>query len=342
MNSLVAIAFLFVFPLNVLAFLPDVFFAGKSPAEKKTETPAGEVRGFETEREEKEEIVVARDLFPLSPLQPIRKKEAKNLAISTAHASLILDVDSGTILHYSNGKQQRQIASLSKIMTAVIVMEKVKDLEESVVIDKDAVYIEGTKIGCPRSGYCISQRLQAGEKVTVMNLMKAMLMNSANDAAVALAKHTGGSERDFVKLMNEKAKKLGLKDTNFCTASGLETDGRENECYSTAYDIARIAAYAAKYDVIWKIFRLPNNTTITSIDGKYSHEILNTNQLLDQMPNCLGAKTGFTPLAGHSLFMVADDNEKKHKVVAVVLNDPYRWQSVKTMVEWAFQSYEWK
>ncbi|MCK9379095.1 MAG: serine hydrolase [Candidatus Moranbacteria bacterium] len=286
-----------------------------------------------------------RDIFfenktPLSQFQPERKEKVDDLVLPDAHASLILDVDSGTILHYSNGKERRQIASLTKLMTAILVMERVKDLDEAVTIG-DEVYIEGTKVGCPRSGYCIGQRLQVGEQISARSLLTAMLMNSANDAATALGKHIGGSIEGFSELMNARANELGLRDSHFCTPSGLEIDGHENECYSTAYDIARIAAYSMKFDLIWDIMRMPPHT-IYSIDGKLAHDILNTDQVLDQVPNCLGGKTGFTPLAGSSLLMGATDSTGKHKIVAVLLDDPYRWQDIKTMIDWTFDSCEWK
>ena len=178
--------------------------------------------------------------------------------------------------------------------------------------------------------------------MSVENLLKAMLMNSANDAAIALAKHVSGTEKNFVELMNKKAYELGIRDSNFCTASGLEIDGEESECYSSAYDIARIAAYSMKYDLIWEIMRLPNNLTVYSSDGKYSHEIINTDIVMDQISGFLGGKTGFTPLAGHSLLMAAADPNQKHKIISVVLDDPYRWRDIKTMVNWAFEAYEWR
>jgi D-alanyl-D-alanine carboxypeptidase len=221
-------------------------------------------------------------------------------------------------------------------------MEKVSNLDEAVTIDEDSVYSEGTRIGCPRSGYCISQRLKVGEKISVISLLKAMLMNSANDAAIALAKHISGSEEEFVKLMNNKAKEMGLSDSNFCTASGLEPEGRESECYSSAYDIGNIAAYSMKYDLIWDIMRLPNNTIVSSIDGTCTHNIINTDLVLNDITNCIGGKTGFTPLAGRSLLLAASDPTGKHKVIAVLLDDPYRWQDIKTMIDWTFDSYEWR
>jgi len=312
------------------------FFQKQKTIEEKADNSIGQIKG--TEKDAKK---LAENKVP--DYKPVRKEGIPDLAIPNAHSSLILDADSGTILHYNNGKERRQIASLTKMMTAVLAMERIPDLDNTdVTIDEEAVYIEGTKIGCPRSGYCISPRLKVGEKVRAKDLLKAMLMNSANDAATALGKYMGASQEGFANIMNEKAKELGLSDTHFCTPSGLEIDGRESECYSSAYDIARIAAYSLKYDLIWQIFRLPTNTIINSTDGKCTHDIINTDLILNQVPNCLGGKTGFTPLAGNSLLLAATDSTGKHKIIAVVLDDPYRWQDIKTMIDWTFKSYKWE
>lgn len=334
--ALIAFPFLSVFTLQKMNILVDEVSV---PAVMDGAERAGKI--VETEKTA-ESAEVAAKMLPLAPLRPVKKEGVADLVISTAHSSIILDVDSGTILHYHNGREKRQIASLTKLMTAILVMEKVTDLDAEVAISEEAVYIEGTKVGCPRSGYCIGERLKVGERLRVKDLLKAMLMNSANDAALSLGKHIAGTEEKFAAMMNEKAQEMGLKDSNFCTASGLEIDGRESECYSTAYDIARIAAYSMKYNLIWEIMRLPSNTVISSCDGKYQHEILNTDVVMDQIPNRLGGKTGFTPLAGHSLLMAASDFTKKHRVVAVTLDDPYRWQDVKEMLGWAFGSHDWQ
>ena len=221
-----------------------------------------EVRGVESQK--KKSISLKKVAFPIVQVQPVRKKEAGDLAVPNAHASLILDANSGTILHSHKGKERRQIASLTKLLTAVIVVEKISNLDEEVIISEKAVYAEGTKIGCPRSGYCVGERLKIGERLAVNSLLKAMLMNSANDAAIALAEHISGSQEKFAELMNEKAKELGLKDSHFCTPSGLEIDGREDEYYSSAYDIARITAYSMKYNIIWETFNLILLLTLSS------------------------------------------------------------------------------
>ncbi len=336
-----------------VTFLPFLFLAlahargffsffekEKTLTEEEVNYHSGEVLG---EMSGKQQNLFSKgNLFNITHFVPIRKEGFSDLVISGAHASVILDVDSGTLLHYNNGKEKRQIASLTKIMTAILVVENVSDLDEEVVIDEDSIYTEGTRIGCPRSGYCIGERLKVGEKISVRSLLEAMLMNSANDAATALGKYVGGGSIDnFVKMMNEKAKEIGLNDSYFCTPSGLEIEGQESQCYSTAYDIARIGAYSMNYKIIWDIMRFPNKT-IYSTDGKYAHEIFNTDRLLGEDHDYLGGKTGFTPLAGYSLLMGASDDTKKHRIVAVVLDDPYRWQDIKTMFDWAFQSYEWK
>lgn len=274
--------------------------------------------------------------------RPFLKTGGGNLAVPRAHSSVVIDADSGVVMQEDDAHARRQIASLTKVMTAMITVERIKNLDELVTIDEEAVYAEGTRVGCPRSGYCITQRLVPGEKVRVRDLLKAALMNSANDAAIALGKHMGGTQAGFAEIMNKRAQELGLQNTHFCTPSGLEPDGREAECYSTAYDIAKIASHALKYDILWQIMRLPSNTEITSADGKYTHILLNTDAIVDQFPNLLGTKTGFTPLAGYSLLAVASDPTKEHRVVAVVLNDPERWQDIQTMLSWAFDAHVWR
>lgn len=284
------------------------------------------------------------NLFPLdmpaSEYIPVRKKSSVDMKL-WAGSSVVLDVDSGTILHYDNGRKRTQIASLTKIMTAIIVLEKIKDLDEEVAITQEALMVPGTVVGCPTSVFCNGNRMYRGEKVKAINLLKAMLLNSANDAATALAIHISGSEKSFVRGMNEKAKALGLQDTNFCTASGLEIDGQEDQCYSSAYDIARISVESLKNDLIWDIMRIPEGK-FYSADGKYMHELKNTDLLLSSIPNCLGGKTGFTPMAGKSLLLGSVDPSEKHKVIAVVLNDENRWEDMRKLINWVFESHEWK
>ncbi len=327
--------FLPIFFYGNFAYSNDIF-------SKISNENAGMVMG---EKEVKSESFGWQSSFPvkkdLSVLIPTRKEDASDLKI-WAGSSVAIDVDSGTVLHYDNGRKQTQVASLTKIMTAVLTMERLNNLNEEVIITKEGLFLPGTVVGCPRSGYCLSNRMYVGEKVRVVDLMKAALMNSANDAATSLGIHIAGTEEKFVDMMNAKAKELGLKDTHFCTPSGLEIDGRESECYSSAYDIARVAAYSLKYDKIWEIMRMPEDRFF-STDGKYMHELKSTTaSYLSETPGCLGGKTGFTPLAGMSLLVGAESPDGKHKIIAVILNDETRWQDIKTLINWTFNNYVWK
>ncbi len=286
-----------------------------------------------------------QNLFPLSQAAdtafiPTKTPSYTDVKIWSG-SSVVIDVDSGTLMEYADGRKETQIASLTKIMTAVLTIENVKNLDEAVTITPDALRVDGTTVGCPTSIFCNSQKLVNGEKISVRSLLEAMLLDSANDAATALGIHIGGSKAGFVDMMNAKAKSLGLKDSHFCTPSGLEIDGEESQCYSSAYDIARIAAYSLKYEAIWDIMRT-RELTVTSLDGKWVHQLKNTDMLLDQMADCLGGKTGFTPLAGKSLLLAAVDPTGKHRIVAVILNDENRWTDMKNLVSWTFSNYEWK
>ncbi|MCA9365090.1 MAG: D-alanyl-D-alanine carboxypeptidase [Candidatus Moranbacteria bacterium] len=274
-------------------------------------------------------------------LIPSRKEGAVDLVMVNAHASAIIDAQTQTVLHFHEGNAHRQIASLTKIATALFVTKKIENLDEVVTISESALQVEGTRVGCPRSGYCISPRMFPGEKITVKNLMRAALMNSANDAAKALAEHVAGSEEEFVSQLNEYVQQMGLRDTHFCTASGLEITGKEDQCYSSAYDIARIGAEAIKNKDILEILQTPAKS-ITSSDKKQTHDLLNTNKLLGQIPELLGTKTGFTPLAGYSLLGFATDPSGEHTIVSAMLDNPYRWEDIKEMITWVGENYQWK
>ena len=342
--------FLFLLMLIATAFAFGWYSGGSVPVLSWLETAIGRetaVERFATPEptvlgvSEELRPVVAESRQLATSFQPQLKEYSPRLNIVTAHASIIMDAESGQVLYERNAHERRQIASLTKLFTATIVIERVKDLDEFVTIDEEAVYAEGTRVGCPRSGFCNGVRLKPGEQLTVRNLLKAALMNSANDAAIALGKHIGKTQDGFAKIMNERGRELGLENSNFCTPSGLEPDGREHECYSSAADIAKVAVHALEYPEIWEIMRYEKQF-IPSADGKYQHEIFNTDELLGQFPNLIGTKTGFTPLAGYSLLAVATDYTANHKVVAVVLDDTSRWQSIRSMFDWSFQAFDWK
>lgn len=290
-----------------------------------------------------EPLFFVAESLPIESYQPLRTHDSYDLTVENAHASIVLDVDSGTILHAENANEHRQIASLTKIVTAMLVIDHVKDREELLTVSERATRVVGSKVGCPSSGYCKSNRIVAGEKLKVNDTLKAMLMSSSNDAATALAEHVGGDMEGFVAMMNDRMRELDLTDTNFCTPSGLETDGAEKSCYSTAHDIASVMAHMlahSQYDVLWEIMRTEEDI-FYGVDTQLEHKIGNTDKLIGELDGLVGAKTGFTPNAGFSLILAAQDAERKHRVIAVVLDNPYRWNDIQDMVAWAFDSHEW-
>ncbi len=299
------------------------------------------VKGVEAKQEEKSANITFENLLVGQPDAP-QKKEDTGDFYTKSKASIAIDAETGTILHYQNARERRSIASLTKVMTAIIALEEIEDLKKEIVtIDREALSQIGTRIGCPGSGRCVSTRLQPGEKISAWNLFQAMVMNSTNDAAVALGKHIAGSQKEFARLMNEKAKEMGLKDTHFCNPSGLDDDDNLGACYSTAYDIARISAYSLQYDEIWDTMKIKEKD-VYSADGQIKHRLVNTDVLIEKMPNCLGGKTGFTYEAGKSLMTAAHHpTEKKAKVIGVVLDNHYRWEDMENLLNWSFRAYEW-
>lgn len=276
--------------------------------------------------------------------RPVKVPHYVDLTIENAHAGIILDADSQTILWEKNATEQRSIASITKLVTAMIVIDRIQNIDEVVAIPQEVMMIEGTKVGCPTSVICTGNRFEVGEKVRIRDLLYATLLPSANDAATVLAIHIAGNENAFADLMNARLKEIGITRSHFCRPSGLELDENEEMCYSTAYDIARVIAHLLehdKYDVLWDIMRTKEHT-FTSVDGMIEHTLDNTNRLVDEMPQLVGAKTGFTPRAGYCLALVTEDSSKEHQVISIVLDDYHRFVDVEAMSEWAFDNYVWR
>jgi D-alanyl-D-alanine carboxypeptidase len=276
--------------------------------------------------------------------QPTLQNNSTSLFLESPHSAIILDVDSGSVLYSKNSTEHRSIASLTKMVTAMIVIDRVRNLDEEVVIPASVLSIEGTKVGCLTSTICRYEQLYAGERVTVRDLLRSMLMLSANDAATALALHISGSEEEFAKLMNARMKELGITNTHFCRPSGLELDENEEACYSTAYDISRVMAHLLRYEKYKTVIEImqTKESEFTNLDGSLTHTLQSTNRILGEFPNIVAGKTGFTPRAGYSLAMATESPDKKHKIVSIVLDDYHRFDDVQEMSNWAFANYEWK
>lgn len=252
------------------------------------------------------------------------KKNAENIPpVLEARSALALDFHSGEILFENNPDEKLPMASITKLMTAVIIAEE-EDISEIATISQNAAVTQGSKIW-----------LYPGETLRVKDLLAALLIPSANDAGVALAEFSAGSEKDFVKKMNEKAKKLGLTNTNFSNTVGFDTADH----YSTARDLSLLAMYAYKNSVI-RSFAGQTEMTITSTDGATTHKLSATNQILGGELNIVGLKTGNTLSAGPSLVAVAK-GPLNHEVISVVLNSPQRFSETKLLLDWVYRTYTW-
>lgn len=194
----------------------------------------------------------------------------------------IFDRASGRCIYGKDENKQTAMASTTKIMSIIIVVEKC-NLNNTVTITEKAARTGGSRLG-----------LHTDDKITVIDLLYGLMLRSGNDAAVALALHTAGSVEEFAKLMNQKAEELGLSNTHFVTPHGLDNPDH----YTTAYELAKITDYALKNETIAKIVK--TKTTTIYINGN-PMQINNTNELLVNVEGVYGVKTGFTNNAGRCL-----------------------------------------
>ncbi|MBW6440439.1 D-alanyl-D-alanine carboxypeptidase [Patescibacteria group bacterium] len=267
--------------------------------------------------------IISENEAEIRPLPSRIKNNKINIDSSSAIA---FDVGTDYILYSKDIKKKLPIASLTKIMTSIIVLEN-NNLDDVVVINQSALQTEGRKVG-----------LLTGEKITVDNLLKIMLVSSNNIAAVALAEHTGGDVKNFVELMNQKAKVLGLDDTEFYNPTGLD---EVNINISTAYDVAQLVDYALEKSIIWE-YSKTKSVTASSVDEKINHKVNNTNQLLGVMENVIGGKTGFTDMAGECLMIIrADPRDENNRVITVVLNAQDRFMQTQRLQNWVWENYKW-
>jgi D-alanyl-D-alanine carboxypeptidase (penicillin-binding protein 5/6) len=213
-------------------------------------------------------------------------------------------------------------ASLTKLMTALLIIEKMP-LNTAVNISQDATKETGSRLG-----------LQVNSKFSAEDLLKAVLLSSANDACHALADNVAGNEKKFVNLMNVRARQMGLLGTHFQNACGHDADNH----YSTANDLAIVANQALEHDFIQTTVKL-TDAKITSLDSRYSYQLTNKNALLGRYDGIAGLKTGYTAKAGKCLIAYATRNQKH--VLLILLNAPNRWWDAVDILNLAF-SYDSK
>ena len=250
-------------------------------------------------------------------------EQARDLSPDTVSAdAAILTDGTGTVLFEKNADERLPMASTTKIMTALVVLRSWEDPDSPLTVPKEAIGIEGSSV-----------YLYEGETLSVRDLLYALLMESANDAAVALAVGTSGTVEAFVEKMNETAAELGLSDTQFKNPHGLACEGH----YTTAHDLASLTAAALE------------NKTFREIVSTYKKEIplretegvrllVNHNKLLKSIPGCIGVKTGYTTDAGRCLVSAAERDGET--LICVTLSAPDDWNDHTEMLEWGFSRYE--
>lgn len=251
-------------------------------------------------------------------LQPCSAdSDDKNDPFPRAAASYLVQVNGKTLWSH-NPDLKLPIASITKIMTALIVLEHCQ-LDEVVTI--------GTSV---RNETGISLRLRPGEKYRVSDLLAAALLNSACDACVALAGHVAGNEKDFVELMNTRARELGLLNTHFQNVAGY--DHADN--YSTANEIVLLTKKALE-NTFFSQTVSTGTKKISTLDGKRAFDLKNTNNMLGNFQGIKGVKTGFSSEAGKCLVSLA--GREGIDVMLVLLNSPERWQTADEIMEKAFE-----
>lgn len=251
----------------------------------------------------------------------ISRPGLESKAITSASAMALIEVNSGRLLFSHNPHQRREMASTTKILTAITVIENCKNLDEVISVPKEAVGIEGSSI-----------YLERDEKISVRDLLYGLMLRSGNDAAVALAIHTAGSVQEFCKLMNQTAQKIGAKNSNFANPHGLH----HPDHYTTAYDLALISAYAMKNPIFREI--VGTKVHKASWEGRdYPRVMYNKNKILSMYEGGNGIKTGYTKKAGRCL--VSSAKRGNMEVVCVVLNCGPMFEECMRIMDLAFQQY---
>lgn len=245
--------------------------------------------------------------------QPLSAKAAAP-SVSAASAILV-DGESGRVLYEKDAHTKRLIASTTKLMTALVAVERTADLGEVVTIERADTLTEGS-----------SMYLKIGEEVTVEALLYGLLLSSGNDAALALARHCAGDVETFVTWMNQRAEALGMADSHFQNPNGLNDEAH----YSTASDMAKLAIACMGNEMVARIVGTRSATIGT-------RTLTNHNKLLTTYEGCLGMKTGYTQLAGRTLVSAA--RRDGQLLICVTLSDPDDWKDHAALFDHGFATY---
>ncbi len=258
----------------------------------------------------------------------IPQKINKSLGVKLkAKSALVLDRGSGEILFAKDSQKKMAMASITKIMTAIVALDSKINLDDTIIIENDFVELEGADI-----------ELAQGEKLKVKDLLYGTLIASGNDAASALALNASGDLKIFIDQMNKKAKELGLENTRFANVSGLDMEGH----YSTAEDLAKLADYAFKNKQFIEVASTKEYDIVP--ESGNSRHISSTNRLLlAAYPNLKVGKTGYTDNAGFC-FLGLSENSKGNQIITVILKEDLngeQFQETKSLIDWTYKTYKW-
>lgn len=258
------------------------------------------------------------------PIFPIRNWRVPEPELS-AKIALIYDTGHREILYQKNGlNEQHPIASITKLMTALVAIENTKP-EAIFKVSKKAVETPG-EMG----------DLAVGEELTVKNLLFALLVASSNDAAQVIAENLEATNgQNFIDLMNKKARELNLQNTHFKDASGLDPQN-----YSSAWDLSNLLQKTLQYPLLKQIMQTAE-IDIFSIDGRFVHRLISTNKLLREMPEIIGGKTGYTQEAGNGIIVAFKSPSSNGYITALVLESQDRLGEIKILIEWTKEAYIW-
>ncbi len=238
----------------------------------------------------------------------------------SARSAALYQPDTDSFIYEKNADERLPMASTTKIMTALVVIENTDDINETVTVDERAAGTEGS-----------SAYLKVGDELTVEELLYALLLQSANDAAVALATHFGGDVEGFADMMNEKSEEIGLSDTHFTNPHGLD----DEEHYTTARDLAKIGAAAIKNE----LFRSISSTyKRTFTREERTRTYVNHNKLLLKYDGSIGVKTGYTKRCGRCLVGAAERDGLTF--ISVTLDAPSDWSDHEAMLDYGYSRLE--
>lgn len=236
-------------------------------------------------------------------------------------SEIVMEMNSKRILHEKNCHDKKYMASTTKILTAICVIENI-DINKSIKIPREAVGVEGSSI-----------YLKENETLTIKELLYGLMLRSGNDSATALALAVSGNIDDFAILMNKKAEEIGAKNSNFVNPHGLHDDNH----YTTAYDLGLISCYAMKNDTFREIVGT-KKITISNEFYNYDRVLINKNKMLFRNDNSTGIKTGYTKKAGRCL--VSSRIKDGMEVVCVVLSCPDMWEKSNKLLDCALGNYK--